>query len=553
VRTNNNGALMWDFTYDVGGHPFTTDDYGIDIQECKQGGGGFIIVGVTQPTSQPCCGSRDIVLLRLNSNGGLMWMKVYAMGNGFEDDGLDVLETQVGDPKKGTHVGDFVVAGWRFHIDNTASPMIARREAYLMRTNDTGRVIWDKAYPLNSNARGSWFNTVDEATVPDGAGKGVGDLIAGGGANYPGLGRGVNDIFVARVDGNNGTFFGPSPYLGVMHGASPDTVAQEIYSLQELKLGTNPGEIVMAGSRYHVLGPTTTPVDMLVVQTSRGLGVLNSKIYADSLGANEQAQWIREVSGTGLTAGNVIVAGTSTFAGGGTSASLLELSSGTLTPAGMGFMRYSGGVFSTTGYSVAPVGSALPGRSSGFIMCGTSTTNSADPLQLYLVKTDSIGVTYCFSVPHPLTETQYLRDSVDVIVPLTPGYTPIPVNPPFDYIQQSTIICFQLPCPTCKQQAPDDNLTGTSLAPDASQGALLMRPNPITRGATFELPVDAFGSEPVEVIVSDMSGAIVHRSRVEKPSGAIPVSTDGWASGTYLVKVTSATASRVGRVVVTDR
>ena len=220
---------------------------------------------------------------------------------------------------------------------------------------------------------------------------------------------------------------------------------------------------------------------------------------------------------------------------------------------GIGFVRYANNL--GVGVSVTPVGTSLPQRTAGFALLVNTWASAFNVGSVRLVKTNAAGGDNCTSIQATAFETS--REGVSMIHPnaFRMNYMPADYTRSYALLDDMTTLCYDPDgtCPTCKRQVPEDGITVIDAAPGDAGGALLLRPNPIAKGSTFELPADAFGDAPVDVVVSDMSGAIVLRSRVEKPSSTITLGTAGWATGTYLVKATSAGISRVGRVVVTDR
>jgi hypothetical protein len=59
----------------------------------------------------------------------------------------------------------------------------------------------------------------------------------------------------------------------------------------------------------------------------------------------------------------------------------------------------------------------------------------------------------------------------------------------------------------------------------------------------------------VAVIISDMAGAIVYNHVCDCPAGMnqLPVSTKGWASGSYMIQVKAGEMTYTKRVVVMEK
>lgn len=77
-------------------------------------------------------------------------------------------------------------------------------------------------------------------------------------------------------------------------------------------------------------------------------------------------------------------------------------------------------------------------------------------------------------------------------------------------------------------------------------------PNPITAGGTFYLETTMGSAASGEVIISDLSGRIIYRSAAVIPAGTsrLPITTHGWAAGTYLAQLTLSDGSHLVRMVV---
>jgi hypothetical protein len=89
---------------------------------------------------------------------------------------------------------------------------------------------------------------------------------------------------------------------------------------------------------------------------------------------------------------------------------------------------------------------------------------------------------------------------------------------------------------------------------DASNGVALY-PNPVVRGSVFDLKYTLARASNVTIEVSDMVGGVVYTSAKEYAAGEaiIPVSTSGWSTGRYMVKVTADGTTFTQRVVVSDK
>ena len=117
IRTDSNGDTLFTKTY--GGENF---DWAQSGQQTSDG--GFIIVG---ETSTDNLYSRDVYLIRINSNGDTLWTRMY--GGAKNDGGYSIQQTSD---------GGFIIAG------RTSSFGAGGFDVYLIRTNSNGDSLWTK-------------------------------------------------------------------------------------------------------------------------------------------------------------------------------------------------------------------------------------------------------------------------------------------------------------------------------------------------------------------------------------------------------------------------
>ncbi len=543
VRTNNLGALTWSRAINI-----CVNDTATDVRECANG--DFIITGGTD-TNTLCQRRHDAFLMRMAPNGTIRWIRTY--GTTSDESAFCVIEATKS-AGGSTKAGDFVVAGWRKRL--LSSNGATRDEGYLFRTTSNGMLLWDASYSVPTTQVTKWAGlfSLDEATYnQDGNGKGVGDIVACGVVQQVGGPTGISaDAFMIRVSGNGGGF------TGVTHGALIwNADSNEIgRTVRELKTGTQAGNLVMVGGRYT---GTATPHDIFAVKTGPNPngGAIADRLYHASQCVGDEAIWMREILSTnaGLTTGNMIIAGNDLTTGTNntitTGALLMEIVPGNLAmapgPANLGFKRYIANTWSN-GYSVAEVPSSLPNRSPGFILCGSSDSG-ADGSQMYLVKTNATGVScWSFNVPDIWDSVPGIAGvgaSPDVVT-VGSACRPDSVLRNVTYQTQLCSVPISM-CTICKQSTQ-------VAAPDASAGALASAPNPVRRGSMITLTYDLAQSGQVTVMVADATGQVIERSVTELEAGSVelPLSTDTWPAGTYLITLTAGGSSTTRQVIVLE-
>ncbi len=166
IRTARCGEIIWSRTYDFGGN-----DVGTKVRQI--GDGGFIVVGSTDRDDK-CCRNerRDVLLLRLDVNGDVVFAKTY--GGSYDDVGSDV---QVSEDLK------------RFYVAGRSSSFgFGDYDAFLMHVDDMGNVLDAQVYGSKE------FDAFNSLAL---AGDGSNDIVAGGETHYNGASM---DVLVARVD-----------------------------------------------------------------------------------------------------------------------------------------------------------------------------------------------------------------------------------------------------------------------------------------------------------------------------------------------------------------
>lgn len=159
VKTDVDGNAVW--TKAFGGPGW---EYGFSVSQTSDG--GYIVTGYTTSDG---AGSKDVYLLKTDSEGNQMWSKNYG-GPGL-DVGMSVLETSD---------GSYVVAGY------TESFGEGESDAYLIKTDSTGNEMWSKTFGGSGPEMG---RAADETS--DG-----GYVIAGATGSY----SDNSDVYLVKTD-----------------------------------------------------------------------------------------------------------------------------------------------------------------------------------------------------------------------------------------------------------------------------------------------------------------------------------------------------------------
>jgi hypothetical protein len=119
---NEEGQITWNQTYDK-----SLEDWGYSLVECSSG--GYAISGTTDMSNGM---KRDILLLRTNESGGLLWSK--SIGSSGHDEGWAIAECDD---------SGFVVVGSIEDVDATHKVLV-------VRTNAEGDHVWNRTQSVGS-------------------------------------------------------------------------------------------------------------------------------------------------------------------------------------------------------------------------------------------------------------------------------------------------------------------------------------------------------------------------------------------------------------------
>jgi len=122
VKLNSDGSLAWQKTY--GG---IWNDEAYSIQQTTDG--GYIVAGYTESFGS---GGRNVYILKLNSDGSLVWQKTF--GGSDYDEAYSVQQTTD---------GGYIVGGYTysFGFDNC--------DVYVLKLNSDGSLAWQKTFGGN--------------------------------------------------------------------------------------------------------------------------------------------------------------------------------------------------------------------------------------------------------------------------------------------------------------------------------------------------------------------------------------------------------------------
>ena len=175
VKTDSVGNIDWNMTY--GG---TLDDSFSDMIKTKDG--GLVLLGYTLSFG---AGNYDSFLMKVNASGTILWNQTY--GGIGSDQAISLFQTSD---------GGYALVG------STNSSGAGNFDSWLVKTDATGNMIWNKTYGGTGNDYGAWV-----VQASDG-----GYAIAGRTAL---LSSSINDAWLVKTDSTgillwNKTYGGPA-------------------------------------------------------------------------------------------------------------------------------------------------------------------------------------------------------------------------------------------------------------------------------------------------------------------------------------------------------
>ena len=204
IKLDSNGNVIWQKTY--GGSSL---DIAYSIQETTDG--SYVVAGQTLSFG---AGNNDVWVLKLDSNGNIVWQKTY--GGAGSESAKSIQETTD---------GGYVVTG-------TNGSFSAHSNSWTIKLDSNGTVLWQKIYGENDDEDS--MSSIQETT--DG-----GYVVAGATASF---GAGSGDVWVLKLD-SNGNVVWQKTYGG--------TRWDRAFSIQET---TDGGYVVAGYTESVVIGPS---------------------------------------------------------------------------------------------------------------------------------------------------------------------------------------------------------------------------------------------------------------------------------------------------------
>jgi PKD repeat protein len=350
IRTDSLGRKIWSKVYGGSGNEGDILYYikpSLDLT--LSGDTNIVIVSNTESYGS---GGKDVYLLKLDLNGNVKWTRTY--GGSGNDIGIGITP---------------VPGGGYLLIGQTFSYGAGKGDILLIKTNDTGGVIWSKTYGISADEEAGYriIPTIDGNY-----------LIVG----YSYTTAGAYDHLLMKVDKSGNLRWSKT------YGAASYDPPNDILELPDKS-------IYISGYTYNV-------------STSTGLGVLSK---FDSLG---NLKWSKVYAPGSLrtmhydSKKNAIECfGTGTFSGYGQQRDFMARFD---TSGNVKLMKSYGPTSTTSGYSMGQghLMTALP--NGGFAALGAESTFGAGNNDFFLIKTDSAlnAGASCYMITHALSPSKWI-------------------------------------------------------------------------------------------------------------------------------------------------
>jgi len=188
IKLNSNGEIVWKKTYGGSGI-----EEGNSITTTTDG--GYVLTGWTTSNdgdfSGMYKGSDDIFVIKLNSSGETVWKKTY--GGRFDgEEGYSITTTDD---------GGYVLTGVTYSNDGDFNGMSkgGNSDIFVMKLNSSGETVWKKTF---GGSDGDYGNSI--TTTTDGGYVLTGETRSNDG-DFTGMNKGLRDIFVMKLNSNGNT------------------------------------------------------------------------------------------------------------------------------------------------------------------------------------------------------------------------------------------------------------------------------------------------------------------------------------------------------------
>lgn len=231
------------------------------LGSCEGGNGGYIAVGTSVDAQYPL--GVDVYVIRTDNSGATLWEQTYDVrGVGDDDYGTSIIELSDG--------SGFIVTGTTYQSVGSGS------DAFLMKINCSGIVVWTKTYAGPTYVTGQ---EVIETTTGTGT-TAPGDLVVAGWSTD--ASGGGEDALLFRTNSGGGIIWSRR------YATNSVRSNEHLLTLTEATAtpGGSVGDIIAAGTMISDTDPSAADHNGLILRVGGGSGLI-STIFNSQHGAAE--------------------------------------------------------------------------------------------------------------------------------------------------------------------------------------------------------------------------------------------------------------------------
>jgi hypothetical protein len=242
VKLNSNGNIIWQKA--LGG---SQDETAYSIIATPDG--GYAVAGSATSTNGDVTGNKgrsDVWVVKLNANGNIMWQK--NLGGSSDDIAHSIINASG---------GGYAIAAYTESADGDVAGNHGRGDMWIVKLDNSGNTVWQKTLG------GSGLDNGNHITATPDGGYAVSGLTSSADGDVTGN-HGGNDMWVVKLDGN-----GNKAWQKTLGGSSSDGASAAIV--------TADGGYILAGSTSSKDGDVTgnhEASDMWVVKLNSNAAIM---------------------------------------------------------------------------------------------------------------------------------------------------------------------------------------------------------------------------------------------------------------------------------------
>ncbi|MCX6296775.1 MAG: T9SS type A sorting domain-containing protein [Bacteroidetes bacterium] len=279
IKTDSNGVMLWSKIYGGSGN-----ESGLSIEYNNDN--SFLVAGYTESFGS---GMKDMFILHIDADGGEKWNKTFGGSN-----------NDVANSIKKTNDGGYIITG----TSNSFSAG-GDDDVYLMKIDVNGNKIWSKAIGgINQDSGNSGLQNADG-----------GYMVIGNTASF---GIGDTDIYLIKTNSDGDVLFSNtynSSYEDFAKNITPTSDGQFVLSaFSGSQMFNSGGSITLTSGSISTVGTIDTTVSGSTLETvstndttGSTTGNVDSDISLIKLDANGVIIWAKKFGGLGADGGNDVI------------------------------------------------------------------------------------------------------------------------------------------------------------------------------------------------------------------------------------------------------